>query len=122
MKECKEREQGFTLIELLITIVVVGVVTAVAIVGAGGLVEDGSEGACQTSADAARSAAMMHFSNIGTYPDEFSDMSGSSPKMLDVPTNVTINATTLVKGPAATPQWTVTMTGGGTSAIDFECS
>jgi prepilin-type N-terminal cleavage/methylation domain-containing protein len=117
-KDSKEREQGFTLIELLITIAVVGVLTAVAIVGVAGLVDNGKTSACQASADASKAATMAHFANTGSYPSAFTDMTGTSPKELEVSDGVTVAATTLAKGTS----WTVTMSNGGTNAIAYACS
>jgi type IV pilus assembly protein PilA len=114
----RKHQDGFTLIELLIAIVVVGILTAVAIVGIGGLVNNGSASACQASADAAKAATAVHFANSNAYPATFGAMTGTSPKELDVPAGVTVNATTLVKGSS----WTLTMNGAGTSAISYACS
>ena len=59
----ERRDEGFTLIELLIAIVVVGILTAVVIVGIGGLTDTGKKSACQASRDAAKAAAAVHYNN-----------------------------------------------------------
>ena len=55
---CKKQnhESGFTLIELLMSIVIVGILSAVAVVGVAGLQEKGQTAACATSLSAAKSA------------------------------------------------------------------
>jgi type IV pilus assembly protein PilA len=117
--ENQKRENGFTLIELLIAIVVVGILTAVAIVGIGGLVDNGKTAACQASADAAKAATAVHFANTsGSYPATFGAMTGTSPPELDVPSGVTGTGTVLSKGTT----WTLTMNNPGTSTINYTCS
>ena len=112
----RKHQDGFTLIELLIAIVVVGILTAVAIVGIGGLVNNGTNAACQASLDASKAATAVHFANVSTYPSAFTDM--TSANELSVPSGVTVGATTLTKGTS----WTLHMTGGGTSSIDYNCT
>jgi prepilin-type N-terminal cleavage/methylation domain-containing protein len=114
----QEREGGFTLIELLIAIVVVGVLTAVAIVGIGGLVNNGSTSACQASMDASKAATAVHFANVGSYPASFAAMTGTTPPELDVPSSVTATATTLKNG----TKWTLTLSGGGATATSYACT
>ena len=63
------REEGFTLIELLIAIVVVGVLTAVVIVGIGGLTDNGKASACAASRDAAKTASAVHKANTSAWPE-----------------------------------------------------
>lgn len=113
-----EGEQGFTLVELLIAIVVVGVLTAVAIIGTGSVIDRGSAGACRVSMDSSKAATTAHFANTGSYPNAFTDMTGTSPKELDVPPGVLVGATTLQNG----ANWTLKMTGGGTSSINYACT
>jgi len=60
-------EHGFTLIELLIAIVVVGILTAVAIVSVASLTDKGETSACQASVDAVKSANAVHYANTGDF-------------------------------------------------------
>jgi MSHA pilin protein MshA len=69
------KEQGFTLIELLIAIVVVGILTAVAIVGIAGLTDKGSTASCSATLDAVKAAQAVHYANnAGEYPQTFDEM------------------------------------------------
>ena len=107
----ERREEGFTLIELLISIVVVGILTAVVIVGIGGLNDTGAKGACQASRDAAKAASTVHKANQGVYPTTFTDMTGATPSPeLDLGDGVTPNgAGTVLTGDG----WTLGISGGG---------
>jgi type IV pilus assembly protein PilA len=114
----KEREEGFTLIEMLIVIVVVGVLTAVAIVGIGGLVDDGHISACQASADAAKAASAVFFANSSpsTFPSDFHNLITPS-HVYEIPTGVTPNETSTPAIQAGDKiltgkGWTLTMTAG----------
>ncbi len=112
-------EGGFTLIELLIAIVVVGILTAVAIVGIGGLVNNGTTAACQASMDAAKAATAVHFANTSSYPQTFAAMTGTTPPEFEVPSGVTQGATTLTKG----TQWTLTLNANGAAnPTTYTCS
>ena len=126
MKEQKdqEREQGFTLIELLIAIVVVGILTAVAIVGIGGLTDNGKTAACQATADAAKAASAVFYANSTTnsFPTTFTQMDGTGTPatvVLDIPSSVTKTNPTLLTG----KNWTLLMVaGGGGAAPTFTCT
>jgi prepilin-type N-terminal cleavage/methylation domain-containing protein len=79
------KEQGFTLIELLIAIVVVGILTAVAIVGIAGLTNNGTKSSCAATQDAVRAAEAVFYANSGgKYPLHVKDMDGTSPKDLEL--------------------------------------
>ena len=109
------REGGFTLIELLMSIVIVGILTVVAVVGLTGLQEKGQTAACSSSLDAARSATELYYSVTGgKYPQTFADLTTppSGRPLLDPAAGVIQGATTLVgKG----GHWTVTMIPGATT-------
>jgi len=112
------REHGFTLIELLVAIVVVGILTAVAIVGIGGLTNKGSSAACSTSVDAARAAGAVYYANTGAYPATsgaapigFDALTGTTPPDLVLQGGVTAAGNVMNNG----TNWSVTMAGGGGS-------
>ena len=107
-----KRENGFTLIELLIAIVVVGILTAVAIVGIGGLTNDGKGASCQATMDAARAAEAVHYANSGnqSYPTTFSQMTGTTPPELQLAGGVTAN---LASTAISANGWTITLGANG---------
>jgi prepilin-type N-terminal cleavage/methylation domain-containing protein len=116
-------EKGFTLIELLIAIVVVGVLTAVAIVGIGGLTDNGKTAACQATADAAKAASAVFFANSanGTFPSDFHDLIAPK-KVLDIPSSVTPTAPAVGDKVLTGKSWTLTMALGNTVAPTFTCA
>lgn len=111
----KRRDQGFTLIELLIAIVVVGILTAVAIVGISSLVNSGETAACQASSDAAQAAGAVYYANNnGSAPADLAAMVGDE---LVLPTGVTVVGNVMSAGSnwtrtyvPATNTWTAACT------------
>ena len=105
------RDKGFTLVEILISIVLVGVLSAVVVVGVGNLTSKGTTSACAASLDAAKAGAIVYYStNANAYPTTLSQMTTASPAILTLPTGVTVTAPANV---AATGNgWTLTMTAG----------
>jgi prepilin-type N-terminal cleavage/methylation domain-containing protein len=106
-------EAGFTLIEILVTIVVVGVLTGVAIVGIAGLTDKGGNAACATSYDAANAATLAYYSNTGgKYPQTFGDLTSppSGRPLLDADAASVTSPTTL----RGKDGWTLTMHPGAT--------
>jgi len=61
-------DRGFTLIETLIAIVLVGLMSAVAVIGVSALTGKASRSSCDVSADAARIGSAAYFVRTGTQP------------------------------------------------------
>lgn len=120
----EQRERGFTLIEMLIVVVVVGILTAVAIVGIGGLTDNGQVSACQASADAAKAASAVYFANSSpsTFPADFNNL--ITPKRVyEIPSGVTPQAPATGTVVLVGKGWTLTMTPGSASqAPKFACT
>ena len=120
------RDQGFTLVEIVIAIVLVGILSAVAVVGIGALTEKGSDAACTSSLDAAKAGAVVYLASHAAYPPTMLAMTSSSPEALTLPDGVTLNAAAVgsnAPGTIATGEnWTLTMTPGtGGGAPHFSC-
>jgi prepilin-type N-terminal cleavage/methylation domain-containing protein len=99
-------EQGFTLIELLIAIVVVGVLTAVAIVGVASLTDQGEKAACEASVDAAKAAQAVYYANNdGEWPYDLDAL--VTDGALEESGGVNVDFLTL-----SGDNWSVTATGG----------
>jgi general secretion pathway protein G len=110
------KEQGFTLIELLIAIVVVGILTAVAIVGIAGLTDKGSKSACNATRDATKAAIAVHFANQGSYPSDWQDLTAAVPQPeLELNSGITPNPPADGDQTITGKGWTLTMGGGGAS-------
>jgi prepilin-type N-terminal cleavage/methylation domain-containing protein len=111
----KRKEEGFTLIELLVAIVVVGILTAVAIVGIAGLTNKGTKSACAATQDAIQTAQAVHFANNNTYPATFDQMinPGVGQPELVLSGGATDNAAgTLITGSGG---WTLAVNAAGTA-------
>jgi prepilin-type N-terminal cleavage/methylation domain-containing protein len=111
----QRRDRGFTLIELVIAIAVVGILSAVAIVGLGGLLGKSHNASCTATADSAHAAAAVHLANSDPpgYPSGFKEMVDAHE--LELPTGVTATPTAINgKG------WVLTWkTGGGSVSPTF---
>ena len=112
MQDQDKKEQGFTLIELLVAIVVVGILTAVAIVGIGGLTDKGTSGACSATKDAVKAAQAVHYANnAGVYPTSFQQMVTAGE--LELSGSTSINAGGDIVGSG----WVLTGSGAGTAPM-----
>ncbi len=61
-------DRGFTLIEILIAIVLVGLLSAVAVIGVSALTGKASRSSCDASADAARAGSAVYLVQTGVQP------------------------------------------------------
>jgi len=124
-EDCVE-ELGFTLVELLLAIVVVGILTAVALVGISGLTDTAKKATCQTTLDASRAAVVSYYSsqNPHVYPATFDVMTaGARPHLVLQGGIQHPSALTLSSGGNPT-KWTITLdpTTGGLTATGADAT
>ena len=114
--EVEGSDDGFTLIEILIAIVLVGILSAVAIVGISNLTSRGSAASCAASADAARAGTAVYYTATLAYPTTLQQMTTLVPPALILPPGATLNAAAVGTSPigtlASTPGWTLAMSAG----------
>lgn len=110
-------DEGFTLVEIVIAIVLVGILSAVAVVGIGSLTSKGNSSACQASLDAAKAAVVVHLASAGSYPATLTAMTTGASPAYTLPTGVTVAPSGLSTTGA---NWTLTMTPG--QPPTFACS
>ena len=109
-----------TLVELFMTIVVVGVLIAVAIIGFHSLETSSANAACLATLSAATLASSAFYAHLGIYPQTFAELTNrrSGQPLLDA-NNLTETATTLKSGNG----WTLQLIPGATTSDQtrFQC-
>ena len=139
---------GFSLVGLLLVVLLLGALTAGAVVGVSSLtgtsdntatlgtgvnrnggtgnlapsssISSAAAGACAASAAAARAASSVYFATSGgSYPVKWSDLTASNPPTFALAEHVVINAGNPKELDGS--GWKLIVSGGGTSAPTFTC-
>ena len=76
------------MVEIVIAIVLVGILSAVAVVGIGSLTDKGNDSACEASLDAAKAAAVVHLASTNSYPATLTTMTTGTRPALTLPSGV----------------------------------
>ena len=103
----KTADGGFTLIEIVVSIVLIGILAAVAVVGISRLTGKATAASCAASADAARTAVNAYLVNRTVYPTSMTELTASIAGVapfLAVPPGASVSDRDLVTG-----GWTLTM-------------
>ena len=102
-------QRGFTLVELLLTIVVVGILSSIAIVGIGGLTHTAKAATCKPTMDAAKVAVTSYFAKQtpNQYPSSFDAVIESSD--LELLGGVQQPTPTQLADSGSNASWTITL-------------
>jgi prepilin-type N-terminal cleavage/methylation domain-containing protein len=102
-------QRGFTLVELLLTIVVVGILTSIAIVGFGGLTHTATAATCQPTMDAARAAVTSYYARHtpNAYPSSFAAMIATDD--LELHGGVRNPTATTLSDPSSAAMWEIAL-------------
>jgi prepilin-type N-terminal cleavage/methylation domain-containing protein len=100
-------QRGFTLVELLLTIVVVGILSSIAIVGIGGLTHTAKAATCKPTMDAAKVAVTSYFAKQtpNQYPSGFDKVIASHD--LELLGGVQQPTATTLTDSGSDPSWTI---------------
>ena len=111
---------GMSLAEGLLTITVVGLLVAVAIVGFHGLDHTSSDAACDATRDAASAASDAYYSHSGTYPQTFKDLTNPASGKPLLETDAMTETATTLRGRNG---WTLQLIPGVTQSdqTSFQC-
>ena len=115
-------EQGFTLIELLIAIVVVGILTAVAIVGIASLTNNGEDSACAATKDAAQAAQAVYYADHATLPAPETDYPADLAALVTSGELELSGGATVAANVISGSGWTLTSAGGGAAPLTLTCA
>jgi prepilin-type N-terminal cleavage/methylation domain-containing protein len=105
-------QQGFTLVELLLTIVVVGILMSIAVVGFNGVTKSATSATCKPTMDAAKVAVTSYYArqDPNAYPTSFSAMVAS--KDLELHGGVRNPSPTTLTDASSAGQWTIKLDPG----------
>ncbi|MET1003369.1 MAG: prepilin-type N-terminal cleavage/methylation domain-containing protein [Acidimicrobiia bacterium] len=115
-------EQGFTLIELLIAIVVVGILTAVAIVGIASLTNNGEDSACAATEDAVKAAQAVYYADHAALPAPDTDYPADLAALVASGELELSGGATVAGNVISGTGWTLTSGGGGAAPLTLTCA